>query len=255
LKKIALLAPLAGWTAEQFSTYWRETHGPVVSRSPGYEHYRTRYVQNHVVVAAGPIGERFSHGGVAEFWTPGGPELERAIAASEIYRSRIGPDEARFLNLAGTVAVAAEETVIIKGASNLKVMVFASRHPDVSGPDFAARHQQFMTDLIGRRPDIFTPVRGYSQNHVVDGSLRSIADERWGAQSFDSVDEYWFDGVADANAFFATKYLEAIAPAQDPIVKRGSVVSFIAEEITFFEDGRVVDPPRRTQAVSDPGYR
>lgn len=245
MKKIALLAPLAGWTTEQFKTYWRETHGPVVSRSPGYDAYRQRYVQNHVV-GPGPVGGPFRYGGVAEFWTPGGLEIEQAIAQSDIYRNRIGPDEARFLDLEGTIAVAAEETVVVPGDGEVKVMVFAARAAGMTSSGYAERRRALAAAIAGR-PDRVQQVRGYRQNHVLEGSLRSIAAPALSEITFDSLDEYWFDSMADMNAFFAAAAGDAMAAAHDALVRPGSLVSFVAEEIVFFADGRPVDPPRRPQ--------
>ena len=79
LKKLAFLAPKPGTTDQAFVQHWREVHGPIVALTPGYAHWRWRYVQNHVR-GPGPVGTDFPYRGMAAFWLPGDCQMRTSSA-------------------------------------------------------------------------------------------------------------------------------------------------------------------------------
>jgi uncharacterized protein (TIGR02118 family) len=72
-------------TPEEFSTYWRTVHGPLVAELPGV----LRYVQNHIVSVSARQAfpsEDYAVDGVVEFW------FESEEAMNDAFASRQGQE-------------------------------------------------------------------------------------------------------------------------------------------------------------------
>lgn len=106
IKLVFCLNRLPGMTREQFQTYWRETHAPLVQRYAAVLEI-ARYVQSHTLPAGavplaqarGSSGQDFD--GVAELWwdsmeafAAGGRTAEGRAAGKALLE-----DEARFIDL------------------------------------------------------------------------------------------------------------------------------------------------------------
>lgn len=206
LKKIAFLVPRVGLSYDQFTRYWRETHGPLVASSPGYGAYRRRYVQNHFV-GAGPIGAAFDYAGMAEFWLP--DDNEDTFATTPIYRQRIKIDEMNFIDMGATVSLTAVEEIVRPGAGAIKLVVIWRRSALPAAGMIYAGEQ----------------VCGAVFNHVIKDSFR-LPGARPVQGEIERIDELTFASEVDAR-----RTLPALDGAQ-------GWSAFLAKEYVFFENGR-----------------
>jgi uncharacterized protein (TIGR02118 family) len=107
-------------TREQFQTYWRDRHGPLVREAAPALAIR-RYVQLHTL--ASPLSERLRAGrgapedfdGVAELWFDSLDALAAAGATPEgrAAGKRLVEDERRFIDLARSPLWLAQEHEVI----------------------------------------------------------------------------------------------------------------------------------------------
>lgn len=239
-KKIAFLAPKPGMTDEAFRRYWREVHGPLVAASPGYEAYRQRYVQNHIV-AAGPLGGSVAFAGMAEFWLP--RDNEDDFAATPIYRDRIRVDEMSFIDMDNTVSMSAVETIVKPGHGNAKLVVLSRRLPGLALADFHRAVSSAYVPAVLGAPEVGGRIRGWSVNRVVEGSFRLPGGRMTGALPIDCIEEIWFSSYAEANAAFSSEgYVQAVRPLAQQVFCAQGWQSFLAEELVFFDRGRPVAP-------------
>ena len=109
IKTIGLLTRKPGWTREQFTKHWVETHAPLAHKVPGLR----RYVQSHI------RGERtradipaieLEIDGVAELWFDDQAALETASRTPEM--KALQADGALFIGRIRSYIV--EEKVIVE---------------------------------------------------------------------------------------------------------------------------------------------
>lgn len=229
LKKIAFLVRRPDLSHEQFTRHWREQHGPLVARSPGYERYRLGYAQNHVLGTTA-IGQAFPWSGMAEFWLPGATPNEDDFSSTAIYRDRIAVDERLFIDMGSTVSTAASETRIVVGHGPAKVVIAAVGVAGTPSGGLA-----FAEHALSGSAGLEQAVVGWAVNDVIPGTSRlpgahPLADLHIGA-----IHELWF-GSDDDRAAAMGPLSEAAASRLD--LDRTS--SFVAEEIVYFRDGRPV---------------
>jgi hypothetical protein len=232
LKKIAFLVRRPDLTDAGFRVYWRETHGPVVAQSPGYERYRLGYRQNHVQGPT-PIGTPFPWSGMAEFWLPGDSPNEDEYATTTIYRDRVAVDERHFIDMDRTISSTAHENRVLDGDGPAKLVIVAVPASDALEPHLLAYDA---LDTVG---GLHRLVSGWTVNTILPGSFRLPGALDVPDLGIDAVHELWFPDVA-ARAAAAALLAPALAQRLDP----ARTSSFFAEEIVFFEDGHVVTPPR-----------
>lgn len=230
LKKIAFMVRRPDLSHQQFTRHWRQQHGPLVARSPGYERYRRGYAQNHVLGNT-PVGQSFPWSGMAEFWLPGEASNEEDFSSTAIYRDRIAVDERRFIDMGATVSMAATETGVVDGHGPVKVVIAAvGRDPSSGGLAFAE-------EALSRYPGIDQAVAGWAVNDVIPGTFRLPGASPLADLHIDTVHELWFRSEAD--------YAAAIGPLSDTApgsLDLDRTSSFLAEEIVYFQDGRPVGP-------------
>lgn len=234
LKKIAFLVPRPDMADAAFRTYWREIHGPVVAGSPGYEKWRLRYAQNHVL-GPGPVGQPFDFAGMAEFWLPGNSPNEDAFGATPIYRDRIRVDELNFIDMDRTISMTATEEVIRKGSGAAKLVILSQYADGARGDDLRRSYTDHAAAALGR-PAFGERVLGWTANHVVPGTFRLPGARSAAALAVDCVEELWFfdDDTLEA-AFASGDFRAAIAPARDRLFAAATASSFKAEELVFFD--------------------
>lgn len=228
LKKIAFLVRRPDLSHEQFTRHWREQHGPVVARSPGYERYRLGYAQNHVLGTT-PVGQPFPWSGMAEFWLPGQEPNEDDFSATAIYRDRIAVDERHFIDMGATVSMAATETRVVEGHGPAKVVIAAVGAPGMSGGVGFAEHA--LSHGLNRA------VAGWAVNDVLPGTSRLPGARPLADLGIEAVHELWFPSEAACAAALGPLG-EAAGGRLDP----DRTTSFVAGEIVFFRDGRPVGP-------------
>ena len=240
LKKIAFLTPRPGLSQAAFEEYWRDSHGPLVSRSPGYATYRRRYVQNQVL-DNGLIGRRLSFAGVAEFWLPS--DNEEDFSATSIYRDRIRVDEERFIDFSATVSLTASETILLPGHGDCKLWLLSRRNPQWETGAFAAFWTNTVAAQLLQDPRFGPLLRGWQLNLSEAGSSRlpgavPAADLGW-----DTLQILWF---ASRDAMFLALASGALQQTWQPLADHAAPinepVSFVTRERVFFDQGQAVDP-------------
>ena len=244
LKKIAFLVPKPGIADEAFRTYWREIHGPLVAGSPGYSEWRQRYVQNHVL-DRGPVGSPFEFAGVAEFWLPGNSPNEDEFSSTTIYRDRIHVDEMNFIDMERTVSMAALEEVVMAGRGDVKLVILSCRAPGLEQVDFRSRFASEYAGVALGDQDVHRRVRGWTVNHVIDGSFRLPGARPSLALPVDCIEEIWFDSVIEREAAFdSAGYARGSRSVAERLFSGNHRSSFLAEELVFFERGRPTETGR-----------
>ncbi len=223
MKKIAFLVPRPGLELAAFYRHWRGTHGPTVANAPGYATYRSRYAQNHRL-GDGPVGGSFPYPGAAIFHLPGDGSNEAAFSASPTYREHIRVEELNFIDMDRTVAIAAREVVVRPGTGPAKLLIAGRRRAGLPQAEFIAW-------LAAARAAELSAARGLVLNDVIAGSLSLPGARPAEAQAVDCVEEIWFASAAD---------IVVAADLDLSPYDRTSVVSFLAEEIVFFDAGRPI---------------
>ncbi|MBI1775121.1 MAG: EthD domain-containing protein [Proteobacteria bacterium] len=238
-RKIAFLTPRPGLSLDAFYSYWRGTHGPTVANSPGYAAYRTRYAQNHKITD-GPVGNPFPYPGIAEFHIPGDGSNEEAFAQTSIYRDRIRVDELNFIDMNNTVSMTAVEDVRRVGRGKAKLMIICSRASGVSRDEFDAWLTGAYAEAILKTSKCFSgKLKGWTLNHVVEGSFRLPGARPVETGAVDCVQELRFDSASEmAEAYASPGYRALIEPLWRRILSDGHTFSFLAEEVVFFDQGR-----------------
>ena len=95
VKLIICATRKAGMTQEEFATYWREQHGPLVKSVTEFSRHVRKYVQCHLTATAVPFGIAGQYDGVAELWFDS-VEAAAAAFAEPKYLEIIRPDELKF---------------------------------------------------------------------------------------------------------------------------------------------------------------
>lgn len=111
VKHILFVKRKPGISREEFSRYWREVHGPLVMDTPEINRHFLTYVQNHLVAGSDHPNAAQEDGGfdgIAEI-TYARPEDREAMAREPLYRERVVPDEARFIDRERVVAYLVDE--------------------------------------------------------------------------------------------------------------------------------------------------
>jgi uncharacterized protein (TIGR02118 family) len=112
VKLIVCAVRKAGLSHEEFATYWRERHAPLVRSVPEFTRHVRRYVQCHIATATVPLAAAGDYDGVAELWFDDVEALAAAFAEPR-YLEVIRPDELEFVDLERTISFVTEEVPII----------------------------------------------------------------------------------------------------------------------------------------------
>ena len=97
-----------GMTRAEFSAYWRNQHGPLVTSVPEFMRHVRKYVQYHIVPGALAFGKDAAYDGVAELWFDSPEEITRAFSEPR-YLEIIRPDELKFVDVANCISFITEE--------------------------------------------------------------------------------------------------------------------------------------------------
>ena len=99
-------------TREEFDSYWRDKHGPLVKSVAEFARHVRRYVQCHLVEGAPPFGVAGAYDGVAELWFDNVEEAARAFSEPK-YLEIIRPDELKFVDPRKCISFMTEELQVI----------------------------------------------------------------------------------------------------------------------------------------------
>lgn len=110
VKRFVVLRRKPGMSVEEFRSYWRDVHGPLIGKIPGVK----KYIQYHVRSEASDDAEA-PIDGIAELWFESVAAQKLAYATPE-YRA-VEEDEPNLfeMNAHFVHPVMAEDTVVIVG--------------------------------------------------------------------------------------------------------------------------------------------
>lgn len=113
LKVNVFLTRKSGTTLQQFSTYWKAIHGPLLMQQPEVIENTRRYIQLHSTGNGLPGVPVAPYDGIAEIWVD---DLNgvTAIFTSDNYNNIITPDEENFLDREKTVIMYGTEIVVVE---------------------------------------------------------------------------------------------------------------------------------------------
>ena len=154
------------------------------------------------------------------------------FAASSMYRDRIAPDEANFLDLAHSVALATTESIVIDGRTDLKLVILAGKTFSANSQEFADQWLAGYARSISECVKFRDLVRGFRFNWILS-PITTFAGMPAPALNFiECVQEFWFDNEKDLED--AVELPAFQRPPTDP----SRSMSFVARELVYFEDGR-----------------
>lgn len=101
-----------GLSHEEFDTYWRDQHGPLIRSVTEFSRHVRRYVQCHGIEAGPGFGHSSNFDGIAELWFDDVAAMNRAFAEPR-YLEVIRPDELAFVDIERCVSYVSEELTVI----------------------------------------------------------------------------------------------------------------------------------------------
>ena len=103
-----------GLSREEFSRYYRDTHGPLIRSATGFARHLVNYVQFHALDSATPIAALFGasgdYDGVAALTFASEEAMTQAFAEPD-YLNIVRPDEPNFVDLTGCLTFVTEPVV------------------------------------------------------------------------------------------------------------------------------------------------
>lgn len=112
VKLIVLVVRKHGMSFDEFDTYWREQHGPLVKRVTEFSRHVRKYVQSHRATSAIPLAADAAFDGIAELWFDSTASLEQAFTEPR-YLEIIRPDELKFIDLEKCQSIVCEEHAVV----------------------------------------------------------------------------------------------------------------------------------------------
>ena len=112
IKLIICATRKPGMSREEFNTYWREKHGPLVKSVTEFSRHVRRYVQCHRMETSVPFGIAAEYDGVAELWFDSIESAAEAFGEPK-YMELIRPDELKFADLTKCISFVTEENQVI----------------------------------------------------------------------------------------------------------------------------------------------
>ncbi|MGH8012993.1 MAG: EthD domain-containing protein [Candidatus Binataceae bacterium] len=112
IKLIICATRRADISREEFDSYWREKHGPLVNSVAEFARHVRKYVQCHLVEGATPFGIAGPYDGIAELWFDSVEEAAKAFSEPK-YLEIIRPDELKFIDPRKCISFVTEELQVI----------------------------------------------------------------------------------------------------------------------------------------------
>ncbi|MFT4561873.1 MAG: hypothetical protein ACI9BW_001615 [Gammaproteobacteria bacterium] len=112
IKITIFVARKASLTFEEFDTYWREKHAPLIKSVTDFSRHVRKYVQSHRTSSGVPLAQEADYDGVAELWFDSVESLDTAFTEPK-YMELIRPDELKFVDLDRSVSFVSEEFQVI----------------------------------------------------------------------------------------------------------------------------------------------
>jgi uncharacterized protein (TIGR02118 family) len=110
IKMLITLKRREGMSQEQFKTYQREVHSPLLFAIPEANRYIRRFVVSYPVPA--PSFPEPSYDAVIEAWFDTMDDLE-ALYLSENFQTKVAPDHQNFISMSSVGRIISEETIVL----------------------------------------------------------------------------------------------------------------------------------------------
>lgn len=220
-RRIALLAPKAGWDRTSFEQYWLHQHGRLVATTPEYGRYRADYVQDHVNRA--DLGsEPFPFAGVASVRLP--TDKTPNFASSTTFLERILPDEEHFLDRRTSIGLHVREHRVRLGNAAVKCLAFGMFDSDLASLSSLTAQLNALQSIAPQPRDTLI---GEVQNPLTDLSGAALAFD----PGVSWVEESRFDSVEEANAHYSARRLHRAATPRWAIVSDEHILFALGKPI------------------------
>jgi uncharacterized protein (TIGR02118 family) len=198
--RIGLIRKKPDWTPEQFRTYWRDRHGPLVAQTPNLR----SYWQNHVVdrlqrgisFARGPV----DFDGFSQLWFDDVDQAHKAFSDGALAGAFMA-DERHFIGELSIVSAVQRVVVPLPDAGSrsrlLKRISTLRRRDDISEDDFR-REWKHHAGLVSRMPG----VSAYRQNIITQRERVKGQPAPYEQLPLDGIVELWFETPETLNAAF-----------------------------------------------------
>lgn len=224
IKLTAALLPKEGWTVEEWLTHYRERHAALTAATRNFNRHAVRYLQNSALhspqIPAFPELDN-ARVAVTELWFESLSKIAEAYNEPD-YFTYLRTDELRFNTFEGIVAGVAEEHEVFSQwvhadddrsyllRPRVKIFAFRTRR---DGIERDVMQQHWAGDRVGAFAD-FAPYREYVRRYVQTRMLDADIGLPGGV-SHDLIDEFYFDSVAEAIAFWSALRSDAGQRAAD----------------------------------------
>lgn len=228
------------FTRDRFFQYLRDTHAPLVLRTPELLKYLRCYVQNHTVlpedgVTAKTFYRRASErDSVIELWFDGHEGLANAMNEPR-YLELIRPDEAKFNDLTKLVGALTVEKPVFDGPRpRFKAFDFIKRRPGIALEEFVEKWDQH-----GNRLAADPQYRGLVAKRTHNLAVHNVSDAFAPAPAFDAVAELWIDDFSVLDRLLAGGF-----SSEEDFVDPVASFSVLATEVPIYnQTGQPPVPP------------
>lgn len=199
--RMGLIRRQSGWSLDEFSTYWRDKHGPLAARVPNLREYWQNLVtdrlQRGIEFARGP----WDFDGVSQLSFDEVRQADHAFREGELAAALI-EDERRFLG--GLHILTAQRMTVVpvpaqRRCALLKRIWTLRRRPGIGEEDYR-REWRFHAEHVRRMPG----VSGYCQNVVLSMELTKGQSCAYEQMPTDGIVELWFEDASAIEATFAS---------------------------------------------------
>jgi hypothetical protein len=215
----------------EFTRRLREHGTELLLNIPEFRESIRHYIQNEII-GPGPRGETFPFDGVCEI-EHSASRSEPDFWQSQIYRRPVLSDDATFLDLDRSLTFRAEQSVILEGHGDVKLMIFSRRNPRLTHREYVEYWSTNHVRVIRSQADFFGLVRRYAQSYIEEGSLRTLSGTSVGdVDPYDGVVQLWFDSADAARRSFSSEgYRTAITADEPEFVAVGKSIAFLSREV------------------------
>jgi len=198
-----------------FHRYWRETHGPIVTRIKQLR----MYVQSHRIPYS---GSNSSYDGEAEVLIDSLSMLEEMRHSHEYLDGALA-DERNFIDLKRVEWMATQDHVIVDGpvGSPLVKGVYQLKRKDGMSVD---EFRRYWIEVHGNLGSKLSGLRRYVQSHLIDEAYL------YARPHFDGVAQLWFDNADAMRAAFDSQQGKALAEDGPKFIDVPALRVFVAQE-------------------------
>jgi uncharacterized protein (TIGR02118 family) len=200
--RIGLIKKKPGWTQEEFSSYWRDKHGPLAAKAPGLREYWQNVVTDRLQRGIDYERGQWDFDGFSQLWFDDAKRADDAFKDSDMAAALV-KDEEHFIG--GLHIVTAEENVVLPvpeakaRSALLKRLSTLKRRADVSEDDFR-REWKVHADYVRLMPG----VSAYRQNVIVARELVKGEPCGYDDLPIDGIVELWFEDETKLEAAFSS---------------------------------------------------